>query len=860
MNPEDRMKLLRDPEQWNVRLTARTGVFAARRISPLFLSIATVATVAIVGVILFAVFGASIRAIRDPNLQPASPSPTPSAVVQPEQVFGGDCAKVFTDDQLASFGDFAGPEVRDPIGYVNNDGFTFTIEQIGGIDCTWTGDDGVLSVALIPAGAVPAIDDATCGPGYGEGTAGDNFCGIEQETNGIRITGGITASDAAAAKATAAKIISAFDDAAATATPPVHVDIPGAWANPVDCPGLDASIDASAVFGPGVKLNTTVGGDTGIYRALRSLVNPLLGLTCYWVGADGTTSAAVTVHGGGRWNEKPLSELDSVTPVQLQGVDAAYTEESPGQGFPKMLHVFDGPNWLMMSTNPNDPASMGSAAVTLVDALNAAEAPDAAASGTERPAQVFGGDCASVFSNAELSGLVGTAMAPQDFGNLELSPYGGLITDTAAVTAGGLICAWSAEGNPGVPPLAAFGFFYESTIDAVPETDCGAPYSEGMDGESCTIEHVTGGIRMSGSLGLGSDGGADAKSVANELIDLFEKRVESEQSVAPTAPAGSWRNPIDCKGLDEAIDASDLYGETLVWNDFPGGSGNGPIKSLWSLLQRGHSLSCFWDVGDDGFFGATVGLLGGGAWIEPTIVDAGATEVTIDGLDHAYVLASSDSGDSTFTLYVIDGPNILSLNQEGNGDFTARYPFVVGIIAALNGEAAPSTPKPPASTDPHITSKAFGDLVIGKPVPSGTDLVDWDETACGIGAWVPKGETGQNFANSFWVETTDGKKNSPILRITILDKKFTDTAGIHIFSTRAELENAYSKFNATYAEESPDFDLYVRENSTAQTVYEVTKPGQAAGVENAIDDTVNYIKIEDRTLKAHATAMESCGS
>jgi len=385
MNPEDRMKLLRDPDQWNVRLTARTGVFAARRISPLFVSIATVATVAIVGVILFAVFGASIRAIRDPNLQPASPSPTAEAVQRPEQVFGGDCANVFTDDQLASFGD--SPFAADDNGtqattYGNDDDFTFIVEQVGGIDCSWTGNDGWIRVALFPAAVAPEIEDTTCGPGYGEGTAGPNFCGIQHETNGIRITGGISGTDAATAAAVSPKIVAAFEVAAASVSAPVNAAVPGAWTNPVDCPALDASIDASTLFGAGVEYRPDTGGSEGIYIPLKGYINDLMFVSCYWAAENGT-SVTVQVHGGGAWNAADIAKLDTVTPVNVPNIDAAYIETGGPNG--PLLHIFDGPNWLIMSTSPNESASLESAAVTLVDALNAAETPDAAASGTEHP-------------------------------------------------------------------------------------------------------------------------------------------------------------------------------------------------------------------------------------------------------------------------------------------------------------------------------------------------------------------------------------------------------------------------------------------------------------------------------------------
>jgi hypothetical protein len=553
MNPEDRMKLLRDPDQWNVRLSARAGAFPARRISPLFLSIATVATVAIVGVILFAVFGASVRAIRDPELPPASPQPTATAVAQPEQVFGGDCANVFTDEQLASFGDapFTPYEETPPIGYSLDIDWNFAIEQVGGLSCTWSNTDGFLILGFVPSAAVPTIDDESCGPGFGEGTSGDNFCGIEQAVNGIRITGGVSGTDAAAARSIAPKVIAAFDTAATSATVPAPASVAGSWPNPVDCVALDSAIDSDALFGDGAELNETIGGDTGTFRATRPLVHEITGLQCIW--AIGGQSATVHVFGGGAWNEAAIADLPDVTPVDIAGADAAYVEGDPREGNAGYLHVFDGPNWIVMAQSSGDLETLYPAAVTIVDALNNAPDPEPAASET------------------------------------------------------------------------------------------------------------------------------------------------------------------------------------------------------------------------------------------------------------------------------------------GDG----------------------STTDVPASTGPQVTETGFGDLVIGQPVPSDSTLVEWNSDVCG-GQWVPAGEDQQNFASSFWVETADGKKGSPILRITILSSNYFTESGVHVGSSLDELKAASPAFKKVDKTQGFDLNLYVLENSVAQTVYNVVKPGQA--LEDAAENTVAYIKVEDASLLAHPVPQESCGA
>jgi hypothetical protein len=461
---------------------------------------------------------------------------------------------VFTEEQLADFGDspYVATQPESPVGYALGSDEAFALAEAGGMKCSWSSEGGTIGIAVLASAAVPDIASETCGPGYGEGTMGDNFCGIERETNGVRITGGVSAPDAGSAQAAAERIIAAFDDSAIAEVAPTFTRPVGAWSNPVDCPALDDAIDVEALFGVGVAYNGEVGGDVGPYRAIRPLLNELQGLSCLWIGADGRPQISVSVHGGGRWSEAELSSLPTVTPVDIVGVEAAYLEERSSSAS-VALHVYDGSNWLILSTWPDDVGTLYPAAVTIVDALNNAPEPD---------------------------------------------------------------------------PVA------------------------------------------------------------------------------------------------------------------------------------------------------------------------------------------SETGDSSSTDV-------------------------------------------PASMEPQITDLGLGDLVIGEPVPSDTTLVEWNPDVCG-GQWVPAGEDQQNFASSFWVETTDGKKGSPIVRITILSADYLTTSGVHVGSSLDDLKAASPAFTKVDKTQGFDLNLYVLENSVAQTVYNVVKPGGA--LEDAAENTVAYIKVEAASLLAHPVPQESCGA
>jgi hypothetical protein len=88
MTPEEGMRLLNDPDEWDLTLHPRPNIAPQRRpVSPWVVSFGTIAAVAVVGVIVFSIFGLSIQNVRQPALPPAvptstatrSPEPTPSS-------------------------------------------------------------------------------------------------------------------------------------------------------------------------------------------------------------------------------------------------------------------------------------------------------------------------------------------------------------------------------------------------------------------------------------------------------------------------------------------------------------------------------------------------------------------------------------------------------------------------------------------------------------------------------------------------------------------------------------------------------------------------------------------------------------
>ncbi|KAA9152543.1 hypothetical protein F6B41_17625 [Microbacterium lushaniae] len=87
-----------------------------------------------------------------------SPSPSPSATVEPVRVpFDGDCAQIFTDDELVTI---TGAEPTLSGGSLNviPPGLPASAAVVGGLECGWRGENlaAYVWVTLFPASLVPA--------------------------------------------------------------------------------------------------------------------------------------------------------------------------------------------------------------------------------------------------------------------------------------------------------------------------------------------------------------------------------------------------------------------------------------------------------------------------------------------------------------------------------------------------------------------------------------------------------------------------------------------------------------------------------------------------------------------------------
>jgi hypothetical protein len=329
-------------------------------------------TVAVVAVALAALAGcAPSEPASRPTASPtassstspsASPSSAPAAAVGPERLFGGDCTKLFAVDELkAAIGVAVTPQSTE----WDLDPEYVAPAQLGGLGCHWsespaTDSVGVSAVVLPESALVEPRDiEPECTEGYG--------CTFTATSNGFTLSGVLHNPSAAIAQTTAAyeALVARFAAKVATEAQPERYVVAGAWSADTECVSLDAQRLVGAAIGqPGLEPNDA-GGDAepnyGYYRAAEAAgLRP-----CGW-SSDGSASVQLQVLPGGAWVEDDVAAQAGAKPVAVAGATAAYVVGD-------RLHVFAGPNWLVLKIEPSGPLDpLYPAAAELVAELDTA--------------------------------------------------------------------------------------------------------------------------------------------------------------------------------------------------------------------------------------------------------------------------------------------------------------------------------------------------------------------------------------------------------------------------------------------------------------------------------------------------------
>ena len=303
------------------------------------------------------------------------------------------------------------------------------------------------------------------------------------------------------------------------------------------------------------------------------------------------------------------------------------------------------------------------------------------------PAQIFGGDCARLFTDDVVGTALGTGMTLQT--EFDDSP-----NMNAVPTLSGLECTWAepAALTEGIP-VAGLSAVVLSTTAAVTSPDSVTCYSGvvtmSSDAQStCRFAITAGDVWLSGTV-FGSAGATedDLRTSVATLSADFTALPASEAPV-PALPAGAWRPPVctdlsENAGVSSALASPDLSAGDVdtsggEWADgaYAANSGAGVFACSW--YQTGQTP----DGQVDGF---SIQALPGGAWAEAQArALPGATVVTIPGVELAVHVPPPAEGYET--LDVFDGPNWLQVTRATGLD--PVLPAVPGLIDALNAATA----------------------------------------------------------------------------------------------------------------------------------------------------------------------------
>jgi len=293
-------------------------------------------------------------------------------------------------------------------------------------------------------------------------------------------------------------------------------------------------------------------------------------------------------------------------------------------------------------------------------------APTAEVVAYERPAQVFGGECANVATAAEIGAILGSA--PKDSGTYDRVGSPAVAYDSQF---GGLTCTWvTASQDSGI--IATI--LPEGAV-TLQKPECFPHGIEAGGTTSCTLEATDDGIVLSGLL-WGSVSDAATLAATDALRALFAEKATTDTAIPlPTLAEGSWAHPADCVDTLESTELPGLTGTSAEWIDlgYTDAYWSGAMRALW-----GSSVQCG-DLADDGTSATGFEWLGGGRWAEDHIRDReGATELEIEGVELA--IQSPGAADLP-RLDVFDGANWLTVTPFDADTHTAA---VQALVAELD--------------------------------------------------------------------------------------------------------------------------------------------------------------------------------
>lgn len=309
----------------------------------------------------------------------AEPTEDPDAGgTAPAQAFDGDCSLVFSTQEIT---DLAGWAAADPVAFVSTVPDMALVHQVGGLGCVWSpagGDEGYLQLTVVPQKELSKqVENGTTCFLQSEKTY---ICAIDLDANGYHLSANFTTANTASynkANAISGRIADAFTahaevlDQAATPKQPT-----GAWPLDFSCADLGKKAKIGTALGNKKLKISDGGGDVQVTAAETDLWGGRPFLRCYWADPEAElgTIAQVTVAvlGGAAWTQQEIAVLPGAEEVDVEGAERAIVVTDPnGLGSTTGdLHIFDGVNWLVLSSEGIDPAELYPAVKVLLKGLD----------------------------------------------------------------------------------------------------------------------------------------------------------------------------------------------------------------------------------------------------------------------------------------------------------------------------------------------------------------------------------------------------------------------------------------------------------------------------------------------------------
>jgi len=309
----------------------------------------------------------------------AEPTEDPDAGgTPPAQAFDGDCSLVFSTQEVT---DLAGWAAADPVELVNTVPDMALVRQVGGLGCVWSpaeNDEGYLQLTVVPQKELSKqLENGTTCFLQSEKTY---ICAIDLGANGYHLSANFTTANSASynkANAISGRIADAFTARADELDKAVTPKQPkGAWPLDFACADLGKRARVGKALGNKNLKISDGGGDVQVTAAETDLWGGRPFLRCYWADPDAESGeiaqVTVAVLGGAAWTQQEIAVLPGAEEVEVDGAERAIVVTDPnGLGSSTGdLHVFDGVNWLVLSSEGIDPAELYPAVKVLLKGLD----------------------------------------------------------------------------------------------------------------------------------------------------------------------------------------------------------------------------------------------------------------------------------------------------------------------------------------------------------------------------------------------------------------------------------------------------------------------------------------------------------